>query len=148
MEAAYFTHRVAVIAYLVQGDKFLLLKRNTYPYIWAPPGGHLNRNEPPEAGLKREVLEETGLEIDVVAPVNTWFGDWNGQPLLSIDYLGRIVGGNLRLSAEHSAYAWVSVEDLRRGKPIALNPRLGFTLRDFEKAAELITVLRKARYHI
>ena len=148
MEEQPLTHRVAVIAYVVREDKFLLLKRNTQPRIWAPPGGRLKRNEPPEEGLKREIREETGLEIEIVAPVNTWFGDWNGQPLLSIDYLVRIVGGQFRLSAEHSEAVWVSLADLRRGKPVRLDPRLGFKLQDFELAARLIQILRNANYHV
>ncbi len=148
MDQEYLTHRVAVIAYVVRENKFLLLKRNTFPYIWAPPGGRLKRNEPPEEGLKREIREETGLEVEIVAPVNTWFGEWNGRPLLSIDYLVRIVGGRFRLSEEHSDSVWVSVADLRRGEPVRLDPRLGFHLTDFERADRLIRILRRANYRI
>ena len=33
---------------------------------WGIPGGFLNRGEQPEAGLRRELLEEVGLELDSV----------------------------------------------------------------------------------
>ena len=148
MENIHCTHKVAVIAYIVQGEKFLLLKRNTPPRIWAPPGGRLKPDENPIEGLKREIREETNLEIEVIAPVNTWFGEWNGYKLLSIDYLVRVIGGELRLSAEHTESIWVSLAELRAGKPVALDPRLGFTLRDFENARRLIDLLRSANYRI
>jgi len=148
MENVHYTHKVAVVAYIVRGEKFLLLKRNNPPRIWAPPGGHLRRDENPIEGLKREIREETNLEIEVVAPVNTWFGEWNGYKLLSIDYLVRVTGGELRLSAEHTNSIWVSIAELRAGKPVALDPRLGFTLRDFENAKRLIDLLRRASYRI
>ncbi|MEJ2637901.1 MAG: NUDIX domain-containing protein, partial [Calditrichia bacterium] len=108
MAHEYHTHKVAVIAYILKGDKFLLLKRNTEPYIWAPPGGRLKPDEAPVDGLKREIEEETNLEIEIVAPVNTWFGDWNGRPLLSIDFLVKVKGGELKLSSEHTDAVWVS----------------------------------------
>ncbi|MBS3904227.1 MAG: NUDIX domain-containing protein [Simkania sp.] len=31
---------------------------------WMPPGGHLEKNETPPEGAKREVLEETGLHVE------------------------------------------------------------------------------------
>ncbi|GAB4330530.1 MAG: hypothetical protein Kow0037_06350 [Calditrichia bacterium] len=142
MQKEMLTHRVAVIAYIVRGDKFLLLKRNQPPKIWAPPGGHLHFQESPVEGIIREIKEETNLDVEVVAPVTTWFGEWNGYRLLSIDYLVRVIGGSLQLSAEHSDAAWVSLEELKKGQPIRLDPRLGFTLEDFEKAERLIRCLR------
>ncbi|GAB4367156.1 MAG: hypothetical protein Kow0042_07540 [Calditrichia bacterium] len=141
MESRY-THRVAVIAFILKNDKFLLLKRTTEPKIWAPPGGRLRQDENPEEGLKREIKEETNWDVEIVAPINIWFGDWNGSPLLSIDYLVEVTGGEFRLSPEHSEAVWVSIEDLRSGHPVSLDPRLGFQLRDFENAFRLIKRIR------
>lgn len=148
MKNPYCTHRVAVTAYVVKNDKFLLLQRNNEPRIWAPPGGRLEKDENPEEGLKREIKEETNFDIEIVAPVNTWFGQWQGNPLLSIDYLVRIVGGELRLSKEHSSAAWVSLEELKKGVPIELDPKLGFEIDDFQKAKRLIDILMEANYQI
>ena len=33
---------------------------------WLPPGGHIEPNEDPVQAVKREVLEETGLEVEVL----------------------------------------------------------------------------------
>ncbi len=148
MKNLSYTHRVAVTAYVVKDDKFLLLKRNNEPCIWAPPGGRLEEDENPEEGLKREIKEETNFDIEIIAPVNTWFGEWQGKPLLSIDYLVRTVGGKLQLSDEHSSATWVSLEELKKGVPIELDPRLGFKLKDFQKAKRLIDILQEANYQI
>ncbi len=147
-EHQYYTHKVAVIAYILRNNKFLLLKRTTEPAIWAPPGGRLERDEPPVQGLKREIREETGFEIEVVAPVTVWFGQWKGRPLLSIDYLVRVTGGEFRLSSEHSDAIWVTLEELERGEPVQLDPRLGFTLEDFRQAWRLIQTLRAGGYAV
>jgi len=138
----YHTHKVAVNAYLLKNDQFLLLKRVNHPAIWAPPGGRLNPDENPENGLRREIKEETNFDVEIVVPVNTWFGDWNGRPLLSIDYLAHFKNGELKLSHEHSDAAWVTIDELRRGEPIRLDPQLGFNLADFEKARKLALLLR------
>ncbi len=137
MEKFFYTHRIAVNAYLIERDKFLLLKRNKAPFIWSPPGGRLLKDEDPVKGLQREVKEETNLEIEVIAPVNTWFGNWEGWPLLSIDYLAKVTSGELQLSSEHSEAIWVTIDDLNRGSPAQLDPNIGFKIEDFMKAQNL-----------
>jgi 8-oxo-dGTP diphosphatase len=131
------THRVAVNAYLIRNGKFLLLKRTTDPKIWVPPGGRLKIDEDPVKGLIREVKEETGLDIEVIAPVNTWFGRWKDTWLLSIDYLTYATAGQLTLSSEHDHSYWISLEELENGYPVKLNDRLGFGLADFKLAWKL-----------
>ncbi len=143
MSRKIFTHQVAVNAYLLKGDKFLLLKRKKPPAIWSPPGGRLKMNEDPIAGLQREIKEETNLEVEVIAPVNTWFGEWKNQWLLSIDFLVYYKTGQFRLSTEHSGSAWVSLEDLRKGEPVKLDSQAGFHLKDFENAWKLNELLQK-----
>ena len=103
MSTPSYSHQVAVNAYLLKEGKFLLLKRTRPPLIWSPPGGRLQPDEDPVGGLLREIREETHLEADVIAPVNTWFGKWQNRRLLAIDYLVLFRRGNLKLSEEHSA---------------------------------------------
>ncbi|MDX6768453.1 MAG: NUDIX domain-containing protein [Elusimicrobiota bacterium] len=52
-------------AYVVRGDKTLLLKHKKLG-LWLPPGGHIEPGETPDEAVRREVREETGLEIDFV----------------------------------------------------------------------------------
>lgn len=141
-EKTTYTHRVAVNAYVYKDDKFLLLKRASEPRIWAPPGGRLHVDEDPVTGLQREVKEETTLDIEVLAPANTWFGFWkNNRYLLSIDYLVRLRGGEVKLSPEHTEYAWVSIAEMQIGERVKLDSEIGFTIDDFRNAKRLIDVL-------
>jgi 8-oxo-dGTP diphosphatase len=128
------SHEVAVNAYLIRSDRFLLLKRCIPPAIWGPPGGRLELLEDPVSGLKREVMEETGLEIMVLEPVTTWFGRFNGRLLLSIDYLCHAESDQVRLSAEHSDFRWLSITGLRQDRERYCSPHVGFKLTDYEKA--------------
>lgn len=54
----------AARAILIHGDKMLLMRRNKQGSdYYTLVGGKINSNETPEQGLRREVKEETGLDI-------------------------------------------------------------------------------------
>lgn len=55
----------AVVALVTDGDRILLGKRGVMPKkgMWALPGGFLENGEEPEAGLRREMMEEIGVSI-------------------------------------------------------------------------------------
>src|SRR6478609_1610507 len=59
-------HSVSVAAAIFDesGENVLLIKRRDNGE-WQPPGGVLELNETIEDGLRREILEETGLEVTV-----------------------------------------------------------------------------------
>jgi 8-oxo-dGTP diphosphatase len=48
-----------------QHNRILLVKIKYGSCNWTLPGGHLEANESPIDGVKREVLEETGYNVDV-----------------------------------------------------------------------------------
>jgi 8-oxo-dGTP diphosphatase len=48
-----------------QYNRILLVKIKYGSRNWTLPGGHLEANESPVDGVKREVLEETGYNVDV-----------------------------------------------------------------------------------
>jgi len=64
------TPRVGVAAFVLRGDRFLLGRRRGSHGAgeWALPGGHLEFGESIEACARREVAEETGLEIGAIRP--------------------------------------------------------------------------------
>ena len=117
-QRAPLTHRVAVGAYVFHRDRVLLLKRVNSPQTYAPPGGRLNPDEDPLAGLQREVAEETGLEITVVGLAHVWFGSMDGkQPqLLCINYLAESATDIVQLSGEHSHFVWATRDDISTGR--------------------------------
>lgn len=57
--------RVGVGVFVWKDGKFLMGKRRGShgPNTWSVPGGHLELNESWEECAKREVLEETGMEV-------------------------------------------------------------------------------------
>lgn len=129
-----YTHQLAVIAYIIRDDKFLLLKRNNEPKVWGPPGGRLEIDEDPNVGILREINEETGLEAEVIAPLYVWHGNYRDRILISIDYLARYKAGEVRLSEEHSEFRWATIEELRNGNPLLGTTETSFLLKDFEMA--------------
>jgi 8-oxo-dGTP diphosphatase len=112
------SHRVAVGAYVFRDGRMLLLKRANPPCTFAPPGGKLEMNEDPLSGIHREVLEETGLTVKILGVANVWFGSIDNRkpPLLGIDYLAKTLKGEVVLSSEHTAFAWVERDDITAGR--------------------------------
>ena len=89
----------------------LIVKRRQEPLAgqWSLPGGMLEIGETLEAGVRREIEEETGLIVDV-GPVVEAFDrillDDSGQVryhFVLIDYLCRVRGGVLRAGSDVTA---------------------------------------------
>jgi 8-oxo-dGTP diphosphatase len=64
-------------------------------HFWSPPGGGLDFGETLEQGVKREVLEETGLEIEVTKLV--YVSEFVNVPLHAVEFyfVCRPIGGTL-----------------------------------------------------
>jgi 8-oxo-dGTP diphosphatase len=75
-----------------------------YPNEWDFPGGHIHEDEDEIAGLKREVKEETTL--DIASPVQV---HQHGRIKF---YKTRQYNGTIKLSEEHTEYKWVTIEEL------------------------------------
>lgn len=54
-----------VTVYIIKKNKVLLIDHKKLGK-WLPPGGHVETNESPADAAKREVREETGLEINFI----------------------------------------------------------------------------------
>lgn len=65
---------VGAICVIARDDGHVLLVRQSYRRSWGIPGGLLKRGELPEDAARREVLEEVGLEVDLV-----------GEPAVVVD---------------------------------------------------------------
>ena len=109
---------VAVKALVCYGRKFLLIKRTTEArgdyYHWEFPGGRLEFGESPMQALKREINEETGLEVEKLILLNAWnsFKD-ECTEIIGLTYICTANGDNVMLSKEHSDYEWVTYEEMK-----------------------------------
>ncbi|BAS29111.1 NUDIX hydrolase [Limnochorda pilosa] len=56
-----------VAVFVVHAGRVLLLWHRKHR-MWLPPGGHIEAGELPDDAARREVLEETGLEVELVGP--------------------------------------------------------------------------------
>lgn len=61
-----------VSTYIYREDGAFLLLAHPKLKSLLPPGGHLEANETPEQGARREVLEECGLHIEFIQEENYW----------------------------------------------------------------------------
>jgi len=52
--------------YIFNNDKLLLIHHKKLN-LWLPVGGHIEKDETPDDALKREIKEETGLEIEIIS---------------------------------------------------------------------------------
>ena len=79
---------------------------------WICPGGELELGETIEAGIKREVKEETQLDIDLLAPLHPFDrvvkeNDAVSLHVIYIDYLARVIGGELKPGSDIGEAIWV-----------------------------------------
>lgn len=55
------------LGFLIKDNQILMLNRNKSPWMgsWNGLGGKINENETPKSCIQREVLEETGMNLDI-----------------------------------------------------------------------------------
>ena len=111
---------VGVGAIIVEGDRVLLVERGREPQRgrWSVPGGLVEAGEHLKEAVRREVREETGLEVEPLAMVEVFeriLRDEAGRleyHYVLIDYLCRVVGGELQASSDARRAQWVPRGDL------------------------------------
>lgn len=99
-------------------NNILLIRRSekskTNPLLWEPPGGKPDPGEILDESLKREVREETGLEVDICSPAGTAMMELSDKRIAYLIMLCRILKGSICLSDEHCEYMWVDPKEVNR----------------------------------
>lgn len=114
------TIRIGVGAVVFRGDEVLLIKRGRPPFAghWSIPGGKLDHGERLEAGLKREVMEETGCTIELTGLIGVFeaLPDMPGQTghMVLIDYRAEWISGDPTPGDDATAAEFVAIEEARR----------------------------------
>jgi 8-oxo-dGTP diphosphatase len=118
--------------FIIHDQKILLIEHPRYGG-WMAPGGHIELDEDPEQAVIREALEETGLEVEFLHPVDGTPDEFGSKKLpvpqfvethfanpphkhISLQYVLKSKSKKSKLSDEHTAMKWFSVEDLNKNE--------------------------------
>lgn len=126
------THLVSVAA-LVTNEKGEILLVNSPWRGWEYPGGLIEPGETFQQALHREVLEESGAEIEITGFVGICKNV--ERNIVNIDFTARYVGGELRTSEESTEVLWATPEQAMQMITFPLTKkRLANMLSDREEA--------------
>lgn len=129
-------HTVSAAALVSRGDEILLVRNKRRG--WEFPGGLLEQGESVMEGLLREIYEETGVHVRVVAFVGAYshlqrrmgYGPLAGQlrpNALNLTFLCEYVSGEARISEESTEIRWAPRDSALRA---VTDPLLGKQLED------------------
>lgn len=113
-------HILAITAIIkdLKGERFLIIKRSdkeiAYPGKWSFPGGKLEKGETVLQTLRREVLEEVGLEIE---DHKKYLKDYtfvrpDGHNVIGFVFLVKAKSERINLSKDFDDYRWVYPKEL------------------------------------
>jgi len=120
---------MGVGAVVVDEGRVLLVRRGHEPLKghWSLPGGLLELGEPLEAGVVREVREETGLQVEPVELIELLDrihrdGERVRYHYVIADYLCRVAGGALKAASDAEEVRWVERAEWSRPGALVLDP--------------------------
>ncbi len=109
-------------AIIVNEGRILVLREAHYDEgtnegIWDVPGGRINPEEPIIEGLKREVMEESGLQIEAgeVLGVYETFPTIKGEAchIVRVYYQAKLISpSEVTLSGDHDLYEWIDPNEV------------------------------------
>lgn len=134
-------------AVILERNSVLLVERGRAPLkgYWSLPGGLVETGERLEEAIRREIREETGLEVNLLGVVEIFeriMRDHAGRPeyhYVIVDYLAEPAGGQLRAADDAAQVRWASRRHLHQ---LSLTPG---SLVVIEKAFRLRRRLARSR---
>lgn len=111
---------IGVGAVILENDAVLLVRRGNEPLkgIWSIPGGALELGESLIDGVRREVREEAGLEVEVGEIVEVFqritrdAGGGIRYHYVLVDYVCRLAGGMLAAADDAAEVRWFTSSEL------------------------------------
>jgi len=103
-------HSVSVAGVVIDDHGRALLVQRRDNHRWEPPGGVMELGETIHDGLRREVREETGLDVEPLALT----GVYKNIPLgiIALVFRCKITGGHLVTSDETTAFRWATASEI------------------------------------
>ena len=116
----------SVEAVVVRDRELLFLRRRNEPAKgeWWFPGGRIRKGESLEQTLRREIREETGLELKTYKLVNVYSRVFPERHDITIVYLCKCTGEKVILNNEHSEYGFFNTTQ------VGLHPYMLEVLKD------------------
>ncbi|KON29394.1 hypothetical protein AC480_03245 [miscellaneous Crenarchaeota group archaeon SMTZ1-55] len=121
MQRKYPLHPLIGVGALIKvGDEIVVVRREHEPAkgLWSIPGGLLELGERLSDGVKREVLEETGLDVEIdrlIDALDNIVYDEKGKILyhyVLIDYLCSSSRRTLKTATDVKEARWIRLRDL------------------------------------
>ena len=99
-----------------QNGEIFLMRSHKWRDIYTVPGGHIELGERMEDALRREIREETGLEIYDIRflAFQEFIYDpafWKRRHYVFFDYVCRTGSSDVTLNEEAESYVWASIEE-------------------------------------
>lgn len=102
---------------IIRDNKILLIRRAVEPGKgeWAVPGGRIDKDEDAVQCLKREMKEETNLDVAPVALIGI-YSDPGRDPrgVIAAAYLCKVAGGTLKHGDDAGDAQWFGLDSLPR----------------------------------
>jgi 8-oxo-dGTP diphosphatase len=153
MQREFPTAPIAGVGAVVldEDKRVLLVRRGQQPLLgeWSLPGGALELGERLEEGVRREVYEETGLDVEPeeIVAVFDHISHADGDPArvrfhyVLVDYRCRLKGGTLASATDATEARWASWNELTGHGALAIRP---FTLSVIRRALDQVSPQRSA----
>ena len=106
------THFVSVAGVVVRGDGRVLVVQRRDNGRWEAPGGVLELGETFEEGVRREVVEETGVEITVDHLSGVYKNMTRG--VVALVFRCRPIGGTPTETDEAQQVCWLTPDEVRQ----------------------------------
>ncbi|WBW97025.1 NUDIX hydrolase N-terminal domain-containing protein [Oceanirhabdus sp. W0125-5] len=115
-ELGYITPKVGVNGVVFNKEGKILLERRVDDNSWAIPGGWAEIGESPQESVKREIYEETGLNVEVkeIIDIFTRLPGECGQPHTTYHILFHceVIDGNLKTSFESTEVGFYDYHEI------------------------------------
>ena len=105
---------VVAAALIIEQGRILVTQRkkeSSYPLLWEFPGGKVKEGEEPRQALRRELMEELEVEVQVGTIFDAVFYFYPEYPILLLIYRCRVENGLPRPVA-CQALRWVTLREL------------------------------------